>query len=166
MPIEAAFMAGKIGFVFSLVLSLAGLLGWVERKQSALMQDRIGANRADVLGFKIIGLFHPLADAIKGFTKEDFIPARANKILHTLAPVIALVPALTAFAVIPFGDTLTIGGSTTSLVIADLNVGVLFVSPSCRSPPSGSCWRAGPPTTTTRCSEGCAPRPRCFPTRS
>jgi NADH-quinone oxidoreductase subunit H len=127
MPIEAVFMAGKIAFVFFVVLNLAGVLGWVERKQSALMQDRIGANRADVLGFRIIGLFHPVADAIKGFTKEDFIPARANKVLHTLAPVIALVPALTAFAVIPFGDTLTIGGSTTPLVIADLNVGVLFV---------------------------------------
>ncbi len=127
MPAEAIFMAGKIGFMFFLVLNLAGLLGWVERKQSALMQDRIGANRAPIFGITLIGLFHPLADAIKAFTKEDFIPARAHKLFHTLAPFIALVPAFTAFAVIPFGDTLTIGGETTQLVIADLDVGILFV---------------------------------------
>ncbi|MFQ5457755.1 MAG: NADH-quinone oxidoreductase subunit NuoH [Myxococcota bacterium] len=127
MPIDAAFIAAKIGFVFFLVLNLAGILGWVERKQSALMQDRIGANRAEIFGIRAIGLFHPLADAIKAFTKEDFIPARAHRLFHTLAPFIALVPALTAFAVIPFGNTLTIGGATTKLVIADLDVGILFV---------------------------------------
>lgn len=127
MPIEAAFMAGKIGFVFFLLMNLAGLLGWVERKQSALMQDRIGANRASIFGIRAIGLFHPIADAIKAFTKEDFIPARAHRLFHTLAPFIALVPALTAFAVIPFGNTITIGGATTNLVIADLDVGILFV---------------------------------------
>jgi NADH-quinone oxidoreductase subunit H len=127
MPIDAAFVAAKIGFVFFIVLNLAGMLGWVERKQSALMQDRIGANRAPILGMTLIGLFHPLADAIKAFTKEDFIPARANKVMHTLAPVLAVAPAFTAFAVIPFGDTITLAGKTVPLVIADLDVGVLFV---------------------------------------
>jgi NADH-quinone oxidoreductase subunit H len=127
MTLDAAAMAAKIGFVFFVVLNLAGLLGWVERKQSALMQDRIGANRAPIFGITLIGLFHPLADAIKAFMKEDFIPARANKVMHTLAPLLAIVPAFTAFAVIPFGDTITLGGTTSDLVIADLDVGVLFV---------------------------------------
>jgi len=126
MPMDAAIIAGKVGFVFFLVLNLAGLLGWVERKQSALMQDRIGANRAPIFGMTLIGLFHPLADAIKGFMKEDFIPARANKVMHTLAPALSIVPAFTAFAVIPFGDVMTLGGRTINLVVADLNVGILF----------------------------------------
>ena len=68
------------------VLNLAGLHTWIERKQSAIIQDRIGANRASILGFTLMGLFHPLADAVKMFTKEDIIPAGANKVLHTLAP--------------------------------------------------------------------------------
>ena len=53
------------------VMNLAGLHAWLERKQSALMQDRIGANRASIFGWRAIGLFHPIADAIKMFTKED-----------------------------------------------------------------------------------------------
>ncbi|MBI3251808.1 MAG: NADH-quinone oxidoreductase subunit H [Candidatus Omnitrophica bacterium] len=123
------------------VLNLAGLLTWVERKQSAVMQDRIGANRAWIT-FKSVwlrplnwilrplnalGLFHSLADAIKMFVKEDFTPRGADKFLHTLAPALSVVFALMAFAAIPFGNTLEIGGRVINLQVTDVNAGVLFV---------------------------------------
>jgi NADH-quinone oxidoreductase subunit H len=118
----------KIVFVFTVNLGFfAPILGWVERKQSAVMQDRIGANRADIFGFRAIGLFHSLADAIKVLTKEDFIPSGANKLFHTLAPFISLVPAIIAFSVIPFGGRYELFGHQVNLVIADLDVGILFI---------------------------------------
>ena len=91
------------------------------------MQDRIGANRADIMGFTALGLFHIIADAVKMFTKEDFIPDGANKVLHTISPIIALVPALLTFAVVPFGGQYTLFGKEVNLVISDLDVGLLFV---------------------------------------
>lgn len=118
----------KIVFIFSINLGFfAPILGWVERKQSAVMQDRIGANRADIGGFTIMGLFHPIADAVKVLTKEDFIPAGANKFFHTIAPFVCLVPAIGTFAVIPFGGRYEIFGHQVNLVIADLDVGILYV---------------------------------------
>ncbi len=118
----------KIAFIFTVNLGFfAPILGWVERKQSAVMQDRIGANRADIGGFTIMGLFHPIADAVKVLTKEDFIPTGANKFFHTIAPFICLVPAIATFAVIPFGGTYVIFGHEVNLVIADLDVGILYV---------------------------------------
>ena len=71
-------------FVFFGVLNLAALHTWLERKQSAIMQDRIGANRASIYGWRLMGLLHPLADALKMFTKEDLVPAGANRILHEI----------------------------------------------------------------------------------
>ena len=62
------------GIVFFAVLNLAGFHTWVERKQSALIQDRIGANRASILGFTMLGMFHGIADVMKLFTKEDIVP--------------------------------------------------------------------------------------------
>ncbi|MBT5027423.1 MAG: NADH-quinone oxidoreductase subunit NuoH [Nitrospinaceae bacterium] len=118
----------KILFIFAITVGFfAPVLTWVERKQSALMQDRIGANRADIMGFTVLGLFHIIADALKMFTKEDFIPDGANKILHTMSPIIALVPALITFAVIPFGGQYTLFDKEVNLVISDLDVGLLFV---------------------------------------
>ena len=118
----------KVLFIFGLNMGVfAPLLTWVERKQSAVMQDRIGANRADILGFSMLGLFHPIADAIKMLAKEDFIPEGANKIMHTLSPIICVVPALLTFAVIPFGGEYVIGGKHIKLVIADLDVGLIFI---------------------------------------
>lgn len=117
----------KIAIVFGFVLNVAAIMSWAERKQSAVMQDRIGANRADILGFRVIGLFHPIADTIKMLTKEDWIPPGGNPFLHTLAPFLSLFTALIVFAVIPFGDTLHAGDFHIKLQIADLNVGVLFV---------------------------------------
>ncbi len=117
----------KLAFIFFFVLNFGGILTWVERKQSAVMQDRIGANRASILGLRIIGLFHPLADAIKMFTKEHFRPANAEKILFSLAPGISLFFALVGFAVIPFGNVLYIGDRAINLQLAPLNVGVLYL---------------------------------------
>ena len=119
---------GKILFIFGINVGFfAPILGWVERKQSAVMQDRIGANRANIGNFTVIGLLHPIADALKVLTKEDFIPAGANKFFHTLAPFICLVPAIATFSVIPFGGQYELFGHHVNLVIANLDVGILFV---------------------------------------
>ena len=129
------------GVVFFGVLNLAGLHTWLERKQSAIMQDRIGANRAFItLPWKwaapvnwllrplnILGLFHPLADAVKMFVKEDVIPAKADKFLHTLAPFLSVFFALVAFAGIPFGDQLVVAGRAIDLQVAKLDVALLYV---------------------------------------
>ena len=117
----------KVAFVMLVVLNFGGLLTWVERKQSALMQDRIGANRASVFGLRLFGLFHPLADAIKMLTKEDFTPARADRLLFGIAPFASLFFALVAFVTIPFGDVLLVGGREISLQAVELNVGILYV---------------------------------------
>jgi len=118
---------GRVAFVMLFVLNMGGLLGWVERKQSAIMQDRIGANRASILGLRLFGLFHPIADAIKLLTKEDFRPARADRFLFALAPFVSVFFALAAFASIPFGDTLRVAGREIPLQAVTLNVGVLYV---------------------------------------
>ena len=128
MWIDLAITMVKILFVLAITVGFfAPVLTWVERKQSAIMQDRIGANRADILGFTALGLFHIMADALKMFTKEDFIPDGANRALHTLSPIIALVPAIVTFAVVPFGGQYTLWGKEISMVISDLDVGILFV---------------------------------------
>ena len=109
------------------VMGFTGLLTLAERKVSALMQDRIGPNRASVFGLTLGGLFHPAADAIKMIFKEDFVPGRAEKLLFTLAPFFALVPILTLFALIPFGDYVMVFGYKLDLLIADLPLGLFFV---------------------------------------
>jgi NADH-quinone oxidoreductase subunit H len=109
------------------ILILTSLLTWMERKQSAVMQDRIGANRAPIFGLRAFGLFHIFADALKMFFKEDFIPPRGDKFLHTIAPLIALFFALMSFASIPFGDAIQVGGRRIELQILPLNVGLLFI---------------------------------------
>src|SRR5262245_26895296 len=114
--------------VVLMVLQLAGMLGWVERKGSALIQDRIGANRAAVFGFAGAGLINTMmADPLKFLTKEDLVPGGVDRLFHTLAPCIHLFPALVAFAVIPFGDVLIIGGHAINLPVAPLNIGILFI---------------------------------------
>jgi NADH-quinone oxidoreductase subunit H len=118
----------KVLFVFSFVMGLMYVLLWMERKQSAVMQDRIGANRASFFGIPpLFGIFHNLADGLKLLLKEDFIPPQGNRFLHTLSPMIALFFALVSFAVIPFGGVYEIGGHTVSFQIFSLNVGLLYV---------------------------------------
>jgi NADH-quinone oxidoreductase subunit H len=128
MIVDVAIVAVKAFLVLFMVLNLAGVLGWVERKGSALIQDRIGANRASIFGFAGKGLVNTLiADPLKFLTKEDFIPPAGDKLLHTLAPCMALFPALVTFAVIPFGDILIIGDRAINLQVANLNIGILYV---------------------------------------
>ena len=115
------------GFVFFLVLNLAGFHTWVERKQSALIQDRIGANRASIFGFRMLGLFHGLADVLKMFTKEDIVPEGADRTLHTLAPFFSVFFALVTFAAIPFGDQLILGDRVINLQVANINAALLYV---------------------------------------
>jgi NADH-quinone oxidoreductase subunit H len=115
------------GIMFFAVLNLAGLHTWLERKQSAVMQDRIGANRADIFGFTLIGLFHPIADAVKMFTKEDIVPAGADKTLHTLAPFFSVFFAMVTFAGIPFGDHVVWGDRTIELQVAKIDVALLYI---------------------------------------
>lgn len=118
----------KALIVIGMVLNLAGILGWVERKGSALIQDRIGANRAAIFGFAGAGLVNTLlADPIKFLTKEDVIPRGVDRVLHTLAPCVSLFPAIVAFAAVPFGDTLRVGNVVVNLQAVELDVGVLFL---------------------------------------
>jgi NADH-quinone oxidoreductase subunit H len=125
--LDLGIVFGRVAFVMMFMLNLGGILTWVERKQSAIMQDRIGANRASIFGFRVMGLLHPLADAIKMLTKEDFRPARADRFLFSLAPFVSVFFALVAFASIPFGDTLRVGDRVIPLQAVTLNVGVLYV---------------------------------------
>ena len=127
MPADLLIKLGVAGFFFFFILNLAGIQTWVERKQSALMQDRIGANRAEIFGLRIIGLFHPLADVIKLITKEDFVPIWGDRILHTLAPFLSVFFALATFAAIPFGPDLHAFGRIIPLQIANIDVGLLFI---------------------------------------
>ena len=133
MIADLGIVFGRVLFVMMFMLNLGGILTWVERKQSAIMQDRIGANRASIrilligVWLRILGLLHPLADAIKMLTKEDFMPARADRFLFSLAPFVSVFFALTAFASIPFGDTLRVGDRVIPLQAVTLNVGVLYV---------------------------------------
>ncbi len=115
------------GIVFFTVLNFAGFHTWVERKQSALIQDRIGANRASIFGLRLLGLFHGLADALKMFTKEDIVPAGADKTVHILAPFFSVFFALVAFATIPFGDRLVLGTRVIELQVVKIDAALLYV---------------------------------------
>jgi NADH-quinone oxidoreductase subunit H len=92
-----------LGLVMLFVMPVASLLTWAERRQSAMMQDRLGPNRANIGKVKLWGILHFVADALKMIFKEDFVPAKANLGLFTLAPILALAPVLIAFSLIPFG---------------------------------------------------------------
>ena len=129
MGVEIAIAAGKVVFLLLLlVLQVVAMGVYFERKVSAVIQDRIGANRAAIFGFAGLGIINTLvADPVKFLLKEDVVPEGVDHRLHFWAPIIGLFPALVAFAVIPFGDVVEIGGRTIELQVAHLDVGVLFV---------------------------------------
>jgi len=128
MLVEILIILIKVLAVLGMVMPMAGLLGWIERKGSALIHDRIGANRASIFGFAGAGLVNTLmADPLKFATKEDVIPRGADRLLHTLAPCVNLFPVLVAFAVLPFGDVLLVGDREINLQIAPLGIGVMYV---------------------------------------
>jgi NADH-quinone oxidoreductase subunit H len=112
----------KIVVVLSLMLLTVSYLVYFERRISAWIQNRLGPNR---VGWK--GILQPFADVFKLVLKEDIIPDKANKSLHALAPMIALFVAFTTYAVIPFGPELQILHYKIPLVVADVNIGILFV---------------------------------------
>ncbi len=118
----------KVGAAILLFgMNIAGLLGWVERKQSAVLQDRIGANRADIFGITLLGLFHPIADALKMLTKEDFEAKSVIKPLHAIAPMIAMGAGLFCLAALPYGGTVQFMGHAWSLQPIECPVGVPLV---------------------------------------
>lgn len=128
--IEVGIAAAKAFAVLMLVLHMSAILLWVERKGSALIQDRIGANRANIFGVMPFnfGLINTLiADPLKLITKEDVVPAGADKFLHFLAPFLAVFPVMVTFAAVPFGDQLVIGDYTINLQVAALDIGILYV---------------------------------------
>jgi NADH-quinone oxidoreductase subunit H len=128
MWVVVGIAAVKTLVVIGLVMGLAGTLGWIERKGSAYIQDRVGANRASVFGIAAAGLVNTImADPLKFLTKEDVIPTGVDRLLHTLAPCVSLFPVLVAFAAIPFGDILQVGGRDINLQAVSLNVGILFI---------------------------------------
>ncbi len=122
MTAELLGTAAKMGLWLVALLSVVPIMVWVERRGSALIQDRRGPNRVGPLG-----LFQALADAAKFLFKEDIVPAAADRPLYLLAPVLALVPALTTFVVIPFGPDVEVGGRTVRLIVANADTGVLLL---------------------------------------
>src|SRR6186713_2643610 len=111
------FTGIKAGVCFAIMMTMVAYTVVLERRLCAWIQDRIGPNRVGPFG-----LLQPAADGIKAFFKEEMTPAHVRKALFTLAPMLALIPAILNLAVIPFGST--IGGQ--KMVLADLNVGILY----------------------------------------
>lgn len=115
-------LIAKLGIVLLILLLLAAYLVWLERKFLARLQIRYGPNRAGKFG-----LLQPIADTIKMLTKEDIVPAAADRFIFLLAPAVVATTALMMFAVVPFGNHVTLFGEKVPLVITDLNVGLLYV---------------------------------------
>lgn len=112
----------KIVLVLGVTLITVAYLVYFERKIAAWAQNRIGPNR---VGWQ--GVLQPFADVFKLLLKEDIVPERSNRIVHAIAPMIALFVAFTTYAVIPIGPNVNIFGYDISLVVADVNMGVLYV---------------------------------------
>jgi NADH-quinone oxidoreductase subunit H len=112
----------KVLVVFTVALLIVAYMTLMERKVLGHMQVRFGPNRVGPLG-----LLQPVADGIKLFFKEDIIIPHANRVIYILAPAAIVVTALLSFAVIPFGDAITIMGHSIDLVVADVNVGLLYL---------------------------------------
>lgn len=112
----------KVLIVFGALLVLVMFIIWFERRVVARMQSRYGPNR-----WGPMGLLTSLADGVKLFFKEPVTPVSVDKVTYLMAPLASLLPAFLAFAVIPFGDDVSIGGSRVPLQVTDLNIGLLWV---------------------------------------
>jgi NADH-quinone oxidoreductase subunit H len=122
-----AIALAKASFVAFLLVQTVPVMVWLERRGAAFIQDRPGPNRVNIAGFALAGLVQPLADVVKFLFKEDFVPPAANRAFYVLAPVLALIPALMTFAVVPFADVVRIGDRVVPLQVADLDAGILYV---------------------------------------
>ena len=125
VAMRLALTVSQIGVVMGLVLLTVAFLTLLERKVLSWMQDRMGPMEVGPYG-----ILQPVADGLKLFFKEDIIPAGANKIMFSIAPLLVLVPALIGFAVIPFGPNWTVeilGVDYKPFVISDINIGVLYI---------------------------------------
>src|SRR3954469_10248437 len=127
-----ASIAKTAFLIFGVVLPLVSYTVYAERRVSALIQDRVGPNRTgfplSLIGGKdwspfLGGLGQPIADAVKFLLKEDFVPAHVNKVYFWIAPTLAMMPAIVTLAAIPFGSEFL----GVKMVVADINVGVLFM---------------------------------------
>src|SRR6185369_1856593 len=111
-----------IAIVITASLVIAMYATYAERKVAAVIQDRIGPNRAGPFG-----ILQPLADGLKLFMKEEIIPTSSNKFLFILGPCLAMMTAMMTSAVIPWGSKLELFGRSIALQIADINIGILYV---------------------------------------
>lgn len=112
----------KILIIVTIMLLTVSYLVYFERKISAWTQNRVGPNR---VGYA--GLLQPFADVFKLLLKEDIVPDVANKPIHTLAPILALIIAFGTYAVIPIGPSINLFGHEIAMVVADVNIGILYV---------------------------------------
>lgn len=112
----------KVAVVLVVLLLMIAYLTWLERKLLAHFQVRLGPMRVGPHG-----LLQPIADGLKLLFKEDVTPSGVNKVIYTLAPILSFVPAFMVFAVIPFGDKISLFGRSIDLVISDFNMGILYV---------------------------------------
>jgi NADH-quinone oxidoreductase subunit H len=108
--------------ILNLAAGASAYLILLERKISAWAQDRLGPNRVGPMG-----LLQPIADGLKLFMKEDYIPAKADRILFIIAPGLTVITAMIGFAVIPWAGDLTIGGHTVKIIGADINIGIIYL---------------------------------------
>ena len=108
--------------LFLVSLGAAAYMTYFERKLAAWIQDRVGPDRAGPFG-----ILQPIADGVKMFLKEDFIPAKADKWLFIIGPGIAMFTALITSAVVPWGPKLHLFGRDIALQVADINIGILYV---------------------------------------
>ena len=122
LSLRVAVSLAQIAVVMGVVMLTVMILTLAERKVLGWMQDRMGSMEVGPYG-----ILQPVADGLKLFFKEDIIPAGANKFMFSLAPILAMVPALIVYAVIPFGSEINLFGRQVSLYITDINVGLLYV---------------------------------------
>jgi len=123
---DVAVIGIKLAAVFGILLTTVPIMVWVERRGSALIQDRLGPNRVGPFG-----LFQPVVDAVKLIVKENLIPSGVNRFLYILAPAIALTVALSTFIAVPFGKDSGLelfGQKVHGFIVApDLNIGILYI---------------------------------------